>query len=107
MKKKFLCVALGVLLLALSFSVDAQQPKKVPRIGLLRMTALPIQQIEPIRKRLGQLGYVEGKNILIEYRFAEGKPDRLLDLAAELVDLKVDVIIAIGPAAATAAKSVT
>jgi putative ABC transport system substrate-binding protein len=95
-------------LLGCAAMADAQQAaKKVYRIGLLRLTALPIHQIEAIRRRLGQSGYVEGKNILIEYRFAEGKPDRLPDLAAELVNLKVDVMIAIGPAAASAAKSVT
>jgi putative tryptophan/tyrosine transport system substrate-binding protein len=97
----------GALIFVFSFSTEAQQLEKIPRVGLLRLTAPPIQQIEAIRQRLEQLGYVEGKNILIEYQFAEGKPDQLANLAAELVKLKVDVIIAIGPAAARAAKSAT
>jgi len=104
-KARLSSILIAVLMLAVAVMAEAQKPKKVPRIGLLRLS--PTQQSEPIRKRLGQLGYMEGKNILIEYRFAEGRPDRLPDLAAELVDLKVDVMIAIGPAAAKAAKSVT
>jgi ABC-type uncharacterized transport system substrate-binding protein len=107
MNRKIFCLALCAMLFALCNSPHAQQSKKVPRIGVLRLTPPQTHQLEAIRNRLRQLGYVEGKNILIEYRFAEGNPDRVLDLAAELVDLKVDVIIAIGPAAASAAKSVT
>ncbi|HSF57521.1 MAG TPA: ABC transporter substrate-binding protein, partial [Candidatus Binatia bacterium] len=76
----------------------AQQPKKTPRIGFLS-GASPIYHSEPIagfRQGLRDLNYVEGQNIIVEYRYAEGKYDRLPDLAAELVRYKVDVIVAAG-----------
>jgi putative ABC transport system substrate-binding protein len=88
--KKVFCLALGAMLLALSFPVEAQQPKKVPRIGFL--SALP--SIEPaFLEGLRELGYLEGKNVFIERRFAEGRLDRIPDLVLDLVQLKVDVII--------------
>jgi putative ABC transport system substrate-binding protein len=76
-------------------SVEAQQPEKVPRIGILiaASTSFYSARVEAMRQRLRELGYVEGKNIVIEYRYAEGKLERLPDLAAELVQLKVDVIV--------------
>src|SRR5213594_2210371 len=98
MSKKLFALALGAFLVALSFPVAAQQPAKVPRIGYLT-GATPDGQsarIEPFRQGLRELGYVEGKNIVIEYRYAEGKHDRLPTLAAELVRLNVDVIVAGG-----------
>ena len=88
---------------------EAQQPKKVPRIGYLTATspsAIPART-EAFRQGLRELGYVEGKNIVIEWRYAEGKLDRLPALAAELVRLKVDVIVTAGPTATRAAKEAT
>jgi len=78
---------------------DAQQPARIPRIGYLSgssLTALAAR-IEAFKQGLRELGYVEGKNIVIEWRSAEGKFDRLPELAAELVRLKVDVIVSPGP----------
>ena len=88
--------ALCAMLLALCVSAEAQQPTKVPRIGYLAAKlSLPLTwpRIEAFRQGLRDLGYVEGKNIVIEWRYAEGKLDRLPALAAELVRLKVDVIV--------------
>ena len=79
-------------------AAEAQQPKKVPRIGYLSATdaASESARAEAIRLALRELGYIEGQNIAIEYRYAEGKPDRLPELAAELVRLKVDIIVVAG-----------
>jgi putative ABC transport system substrate-binding protein len=88
---------------------QAQQPTKIPRIGFLGVnspSSTPAR-IETFRRGLGELGYVESKNIVIEWRHHEGKLDRLPALAAELVRLKVDIIIATGPPAARAAKEAT
>ncbi len=109
MKKKVFCLALGALLLALSFQAEAQQPAKIPRIGYLA-GASPSSisdRIEAFRQGLRELGYVEGKNIVIELRSAEGKADRLPSLAAELVRLKVDIIVTAGPQSTRAAKEAT
>ena len=111
MSKKVISLALGAMLLALSFPVEAQQAKKVPRIGFLSgraepTPATPDPTAAAFRQGLRELGYMEGKNILIEYRYAEGKLDRLPDLATELVRLKVDVIMTGGPGA-SAAKDAT
>src|SRR6185503_2609395 len=87
-------VILITLLFALCFSVEAQQSAKKARIGYLSgasPSAIAFR-IEAFRQGLRELGYVEGKNIVIEYRYAERQPDRLPALAAELVRLKVDVI---------------
>ena len=88
---------------------EAQQPAKVPRIGFLGATysSTNSARIEGFRQGLRELGYLEGKNIVIEYRWAEGKPERLPDLAAELVRLKVDIIVTAGPAATRPAKEAT
>ena len=91
-------MALGAMLLALSFPANAQQPKKVPRIGYL-IAGTPSAQapyIEAFRQGLRDLGYIEGQNIAIEYRYAQEKLDRQPALAAELVSLKVDVILTAG-----------
>ena len=98
MKKIFICLALGALLFALSSPVQAQQPKKVPRIGYLSSTdpAGESARAEAIRLALRELGYIEGQNIAIEYRYTEGKRDRFSELAAELVRLKVDIIVVAG-----------
>jgi putative ABC transport system substrate-binding protein len=78
---------------------QAQQPTKVPRIGFLSPgPSSSVTDLEGFRRGLHDLGYVEGKNISIEYRFGEGKPERLPDLAAELVRSKVDIIVALGTA---------
>jgi len=97
------------LLLALSFPANAQQPAKVPRIGFLIGTSPSTisDRIEAFRQGLRELGYVEGKNIVIEYRYSEGKLDRLRELAAELVRLDVDVIVTSGPTPNRAAKEAT
>ena len=89
--------AVGIITLALTvlgvpLAADAQQPAKVLRIGFLRAEAPPESYINAFRQGLRELGYVEGQNVTIEYRWAEGKFDRLPALAAELVRLKVDVI---------------
>jgi putative ABC transport system substrate-binding protein len=98
MKKKIAVFTLCAMLFALCFSVEAQQPKKVYRIGYLtsRAPASDSFRSEAIRLALRELGYIEGQNIAIEYRYAEGKFDRLPEVAAELVRLKVDVIVAAG-----------
>jgi putative ABC transport system substrate-binding protein len=86
------------LLFALSVSAEAQQPTKIPRIGFLSGQSLSTisDRTDAFRLGLRELGYVEGKNIVIEWRLAEGKLDRLPVLAAELVRLKVDVIVTSG-----------
>jgi len=98
MSKKIFCFALSTVLFALGFSAAAQQPKKVPLIGYLSAddAASESSRAEPIRLALRELGYIEGQNVAIEYRYAEGKRDRLPELAAELVRLKVDIILAAG-----------
>jgi putative ABC transport system substrate-binding protein len=109
MNKQILCLALGALLFALSFSAQAQQPTgKVPRIGFLTTASASDPQttlrLDAFRQGLRELGYVEGKNINIEYRWAEGKPERLQVLAEELVRLKVDILCAANATVARAAK---
>ena len=86
------------MLLALPFPARAQQPKKVPRIGYLSSLdpATESARAEAIRLALRERGYIEGQNIAIEYRYAEGKRDRFPELAAELVRLKVDIIVVAG-----------
>ena len=91
-------LALAAILVSLSFPADAQQPKKVARLGYLS-SADPARDSlgsEAIRLALRELGYVEGQNIAIEYRYAEGKRDRVPELAAELVGLKMDLIVVAG-----------
>jgi len=106
---KVIGFALGALLLALGFPATAQQPTKIPRIGILSSLspAAVSARMDAFRQGLRELGYVEGKNIVIEYRWAEGKPERLPDLAAELVRLKVDVIVTGGPSVNRSAKEAT
>ncbi len=98
MKKVFLGFTLSALLFALCPFAEAQQPKKVPRIGYLSSSdpATESTRAEAIRLALRELGYIEGQNIAIEYRYAEGKRDREPELAAELVRLKVDIIVVAG-----------
>jgi ABC-type uncharacterized transport system substrate-binding protein len=97
-KHKLLRSTLCALLMALSFPAEAQQAKKVPLIGYLGGSSFSIgkSNIDAFRQGLHELGYVEGKNILLEYRWADAKFDRLPALAAELVSLKADVIVTAG-----------
>ena len=100
----FICLLPAVLLSAGS---AAQQPARIHRIGILFATHAFVQsaRIDAFRQRLRELGYVEGKNIVIEYRYADGKLERLPDLAAELVGLKVDVIVTVPQAILAAQKA--
>jgi len=102
-------IVTGAMLFALCSSAEAQQPAKVPRIGYLAGPSLSSMsaRTEAFRQGLRELGYVEGKNIVMEYRYAEGKLDRLPALAAELVRLKLDVIVTGGPTPTRAAKAAT
>ena len=107
MRKVFLISILVIVAhLTVGVVAAAQQPARIPRIGILAgASASNISpRVEAFRQRLRELGYVEEKNIVIEYRYAEGNRERLPDLAAELVRLKVDVIVAFSPAAILAAK---
>jgi ABC-type uncharacterized transport system substrate-binding protein len=99
--------ALWTLLFALCYSIEAQQPTKISRIGYLNPSNVTSARIETFRRGLRELGYVEGKNIAIEYRSADSKLERFSDLAAELVSLKVDVIFAVSTPAVLAAKNAT
>ena len=107
--RKLLLVALALGILAAPLAPDGQQASKVPRIGYLEFgSAAPgTPHLEAFRQGLRDLGWVEGQNIAIEVRYAEGKHDRLPELAAELVRLKVDVIFASTTPAALAAKQAT
>jgi len=106
-----LIVGLGLGIVAAPLSAEAQQPKPVPRIGMLRVDAPGDPRghglTEAFRQGLRELGYVEGKSIVIEYRHAEGKLDRLPGLAAELVGLRPDVIVTQGTPATLAARQAT
>jgi putative ABC transport system substrate-binding protein len=103
----FICLLLTVFLLA-GFSVEAQQAARVIQVGVLSSGSRALlPAFEPFRQGLRERGYVEGKNIRIEYRFADGKPERLRQLAAELVLLKSDVIVTLNTPASQAAKNAT
>ncbi len=101
--------ALCALLLAHSFPAEAQQPKKIPRIGYLTVASLSdlSENIGAFRQGLRERGYVEGKNMFVEWRAADGKRDRLPALATELVHLKVDIIVTGGPGATQPVKEAT
>lgn len=109
MNRTFVGLALSTMLFALCFSVQAQQPEKVARIGLLSYNSASLQapRVKAFQEGLREIGYIEGQNITIEYRYADGKPDRLPTLAAELVHLKVDVIVTLGEDATRPAKKAT
>jgi putative ABC transport system substrate-binding protein len=106
MTKQILGFVLSAMLFALGGSAEAQQPVGIPRIGILAPLSVSSfsGRLEGLRKRLRELGYVEGENIVIEYRYADGKPERLPELATELVQLKVDVIVTAANAGIIAAK---
>ena len=97
-KAAVLPILVAVVLLVLGVIAEAQQATKIPQIGYLEGGPLSAHtsRIEPFRQGLRELGYVEGKNIVIEWRSAEGKLDRLPALAAELLRLKVDIIVTTG-----------
>ena len=97
------------MLFALSSPVSAQQPAKVPRIGFFAVAPLSTltERTEAFRQGLRELGYIEAKNIVVEWRSAEGNPDRVPKLAAELVQLKVDIIVTAGSRATQSAREAT
>jgi len=109
MSKRNFVFALGAIFFTLSFPVEAQQPTKIPRIGYLSNVSqfADSARYEAFRQGLRELGCVGGKNIVIEYRSGEGKSDRLSALVAELVRLKIDVIVSTGPTVTRAAKEAT
>ena len=106
--KIFAWLLITVLLITFS-SAGAQQPTKIPRIGFLGATSASANtaRMEAFQIGLRELWYIEGKNIIIEYRWAEGKTERLPDLAAELVQLKVDIIVSAGPSVTRPLKAAT
>ena len=109
MKKNIAVFALSAVLLVLCSSASAQQPGKIPRIGYLGAftpsASGPL--LEAFRRGLSDLGYVEGRNIFIDYRWAEGNPDRLPALIGELINLRVDVIVTQSNAATAALQQAT
>jgi putative tryptophan/tyrosine transport system substrate-binding protein len=110
MTRKIIGLALGALLLALCSFAQAQQAGKVPQIGYLIPSgdpSTPRPPVEAFRQGLRELGYIEGKNILVDYRYGEGKQDRIPRLAAELVQLKVDVLVVTSLPAIRAAMQAT
>ena len=107
MNRRFLAL-LTVLFLASVHLTEAQQPSKIPRIGFLSLTPGPSStSSEAFQQGLRELGYVEGKNVAIEYRYAAGRIDRLPEMAAELVRLNVDVIVTAATPPSQAAKNAT
>jgi putative ABC transport system substrate-binding protein len=99
-------VTLILSLLVVPLAAEAQQPTKVYRVGWLHLGS-GSATLEPFRQSLHELGYIEGQNLVLEYRYAEGSDERLADLATELVRLKVDVIEAVGVAGNRAAQHAT
>src|SRR6266436_4000941 len=104
-RRKISCFALHTLLLALAFSADAEQTKKIPRIGVLYSgsPSSTAAQREAFQQGLRELGYIEGQNITVEYRYAE-RVAEYPNLATELVKLRVDAIVVASTAGAQAAK---
>ena len=96
--KEIVCAVFGALLLALGSPGGAQQAKKVYRIGVLEVisTARNAANFDAFRQGLRELGYVEGQNLTIEYRSADGRSERFPELATELVGLRVDLIVTRG-----------
>ena len=110
MSKVIAGLTLCALLFALCVSAQAQPPKKVPRIGYVSESGdanNPGPTVEAFQRGLRDLGYIEGKNILVEYRYAEGKTERVPSLVTELLQLKVDVLVVISISAVRAAKQAT
>jgi putative tryptophan/tyrosine transport system substrate-binding protein len=108
MKNRITVLTLCAVLFVLCWSAEAQQATKVSQVGYLGSSSgAESARTEAFRQGLRELGYVVGKNIVIEYRYPEGKPDRARMLATELVRLKVDVIVTTGSGATRAAKEAT
>src|SRR5215831_4644634 len=109
MGKTAIVVLLVGLCLAFVRFAEAQQPTKIPRIGYFsgNSASADSPRVEAFRQGLRALGHIEGQNIAIEYRYTDGKFERLPDVAAELVGLKVDVLVAVTTNAALAAKNAT
>ena len=115
MSEKFITFALSAMLFVLGYSASAQEPAgKLSRIGFLSRDLHPSdsraaepRRLEAFRQGLRELGYIEGKNLIIEYRYADGRPERLPALAEELVRLKVDIIVTDTAAPARAASKAT
>src|SRR5689334_23101960 len=109
MKQGIFAVALSAWLLALAPCAQAQQSGKIVRIGFLDISTAPASafRLRAFWQEIRKYGWIEGKNITVEYRFAEGNNDRLPELAADLVRLKLDLIIVTAIPAALAAKSAT
>ena len=106
-KRRELVIALGASALVAPLGTFAQQQGKVWRVGVLDTTSTNAVYLEAFRKGLHELGYVEGENLVIEYRSADGRLERLAELAIELVRAKVDVIVSRGTPASQAAKNAT
>src|SRR5713226_3207160 len=109
MNRKIVIWLLATILLATVSFAEAQQSKKVSRIGYLGSSSPSLEPhyVEAFRQQLRELGYIEGQNVASEDRWAEGQDDRLPDLAAELVRLRVDVIVTTGTPGTLAAKQAT
>jgi putative ABC transport system substrate-binding protein len=112
MKNKITVLVLSAMLFALCVSADAQQSAKIPRVGFLSVQVSPTPTTpnplaDAFRQGLRDLGYIEGKNILVEYRYAEGKDDLIPSHVAELVQIKVDVIVITSLPQIRAAKQAT
>src|SRR5215470_18850834 len=106
MKKNVLGLTLCVMLFALCYPAGAQQPAKVPRIGYLTSFGAPLR-IDAFREGLKDLGYIDGKNVLIEIRHPKGNIEEVRELVAELLKLKVDVLVAEDTTAIRAAQQAT
>jgi ABC-type uncharacterized transport system substrate-binding protein len=106
-KARLSAILIAVLVLAVAIMAEAQQPKKISRIGILFIGSRNQPHLAAFKQGLRERGYTEGKNITFEYRYAEGKEDRLPALAAELVQLKVDVIVVTADVSAQAAQQAT
>ncbi|HET9297954.1 MAG TPA: ABC transporter substrate-binding protein, partial [Candidatus Binatia bacterium] len=109
MRRNFYGLSLCAMLCALSFPVSAQQPTKVPRIGFVSAGNLdrPGTRVESFRHALNEIGYTEGKNILVEYRHISGRTDQIPQLVTELVQQKVDVLVVRAQPSIRAAKQAT
>jgi putative ABC transport system substrate-binding protein len=109
MKRKITVFTLCAMLFALCASAEAQQPRKIPQVGFLSMgsVASMANRVDAFRRGLREQGYIEGQNIHVEYRYAEGDQNRLREFAAELVNLKVDVIVTGGTISTRSAKQAT